>query len=485
MKKKKAHKSTYPILLSYITVFLILSVLCVSFLYRCYYRISWENTVLTETSDTLSNPYRGWYHIYGYSLTDKVTYTADSILENIKTDTDTRLALVQINLKDYRTAPISSHALAQLETILSAWEQTDKTLILRFLYDWDGLAAKTEPDDIAVILNHMSQISTILNHHTALIYTLQGIFAGNYGEMNNSRFMTEESVLLLTRQLADVIDPSIYLSVRTPALWRQVTSSATPLTGENAFAETFKSRIGLYNDGIMGSENDCGTYGDSFSNPSGNTGKRSRSDELAFQKQLCLYVPNGGEAILDNPYNDLNTAILDLKSMHVSYLNNMYDPAVLNKWKSSIYTGADIFNGCSGYDYIGNHLGYRYVLRSSFVEFHTFRDKTALLAISLENTGFANCYKKFDVTLLLKNTDTNETLELPINTDTRTWLPGQIVKLQIPLAIRSYETGTYELYLSVNDKASGSEILFANTADYSPDGYFLGNLSITKFRPSE
>ena len=49
-------------------------------------------------------------------------------------------------------------------------------------------------------------------------------------------------------------------------------------------------------------------------------------------------VPNGGEVVLDNKYNDIDNAAKDLASMHVSYLNNAHDLAVINKWKKQTYT---------------------------------------------------------------------------------------------------------------------------------------------------
>lgn len=47
-------------------------------------------------------------------------------------------------------------------------------------------------------------------------------------------------------------------------------------------------------------------------------------------------VPNGGEVVLDNKYNDIDNAAKDLASMHVSYLNNAHDLAVINKWKNKL-----------------------------------------------------------------------------------------------------------------------------------------------------
>ena len=55
------------------------------------------------------------------------------------------LALLEINLKNYRKAEIGEKGLSQLNGILAAWEKSPfgTKLILRFLYDWDGIALAT------------------------------------------------------------------------------------------------------------------------------------------------------------------------------------------------------------------------------------------------------------------------------------------------------------------------------------------------------
>ena len=477
-KTKRAKPYTFFIILVLITISLLLSLF---WIYKNYFRVTWEQTSLTETSVALSNPYCGWYQIYGYTLSDDSAYSADAILESCKSDSDTRLALLEINLKNFNTGSVSNYAIQQLDTLLSVWEQTNKKLILRFLYDWDGVALTTEPNDISIILEHMSQIGAVLNKHVDAIYTLQGIFVGDVGEMHNSNYMSEESMHLLINQLAKVTDPSIFLSVRTPALWRQISSSFHPLTPVDAFSNTLSARIGLFNDGMLGSEYDCGTYGDSpLSSISKYSDKGCRVDELNFQNQLCQFVPNGGEVIIDNPFNDLNAAIKDLSIMHVSYLNNMYDANVFDKWKSTTYLGSDSFHGHSGYDYIGNHLGYRYVLRSTALTFQTFKDKSASFSIDIDNIGFANSYKEFDVTLFIKNRSTQVTMELPVNTDTRNWFSNMITQIVVPLNVRSYGIGDYEIYLSVTDPNSKEQIRFANTNFNSSLGYFLGSFTTKK-----
>ncbi len=476
MHPENAHKRRA--LLGALSLFFL--ILALAGVYHLYFRTDWTPAAYTETADALSNPYCGWYHLYGYQIADDRSYTPAEIQYSYQDDVDTRLALLEFNLQSYRNGTMSDAALQQVDTILSCWEQTHKTLLVRFVYDWDGHASDTEPQSLPIILEHMSQLSTIINRHTASIYMLQGIFIGNYGEMHGSAFAAPATAAQLLAHLAQVTDPSIFLSVRTPAQWRVLTDSANPIGEATAFSAALSARVGLFNDGMLGSESDCGTYAGSADDTASVWGQRVRTAELAFQNQLCRYVPNGGEVILPNAYNDLAPAIAALRQMHVSYLNSGYDPAVLDKWRASVYTGDDVFQGCSGYEYISCHLGYRYVLRSSALRFHTFWNKSAQLTIQLENVGFANSYKPFTVSVLLQNTQTNETKTLLIDTDTRDWLPTAPIQLTVPLDVRTYGVGKYTLSFCITDAQTNMPIALAN-ADAAPAvGYPLGTLTVQK-----
>lgn len=161
----------------------------------------------------------------------------------------------------------------------------------------------------------------------------------------------------------------------------------------------FPPRLGLFNDGMLGTANDTGTYGDTAASADTYRSAWVREDELSFQNELCNFVPNGGEVTLDNPLNDLAHAIQDLSRMHVSYLNSEHDPAVLDKWKAAAYKDkASVFNGLSGYDYIERHLGYRYVIQDTALDSSDFQ-------IRLENVGFSVCYRKLDLQLTLVSSD--------------------------------------------------------------------------------
>lgn len=446
---------------------------------RNLYFPDYKSAVYTESARELANPYIGWYQIYTYSLSDADAFDPAQIPEQAS---GPGLAMLQFNLQNYAQSPISDAGLQQLDNMLSAWHSTGKQLIIRFLYDWDGMALEKEPESLSLVLEHMSQTAEIINLHSDCIYILQGIFVGAWGEMHSSNYMDEENMLTLIRHLASVTDPGIFLAVRTPEQWRTITGSPDPLSRANAFDGSLAARLSLFNDGMLGSDTDLGTYGEpeTASSPSG-LGKRPRQAELLFQESLCRFVPNGGEVVIGNPYNDFLPAVESLARTHVSYLNSAYDEAVLSKWREDTFPGEGPFRGMNGYDYISRHLGYRYVLRSSDFSFAAPWQKEATLSLVLENTGFSNSYKAFDVSLTLKNTATGGEFTFPVSTDTRLWNSGSRVQLNIPLEVREYAAGTYEIFLRITDPVSGFPIYLANESAGQENSCFAGTLTFRKF----
>lgn len=445
-----------------------------------YVPVSYESFSYKETSDILSNPWQGFYQLCGYCLSDDNDNLEASIASHIAASREDALALVQINLKNYNSGPLSEEALKQLTTILASWSRTDTRLILRFLYDWDGKGLENEPKTIEQIQEHMTQVAPIVNQYADYIYILQGIFVGNCGEMNNSAFLSREDMTQLMTHFAGLTDPDIFLSVRTPSHWRIITDTVDLPDPFPAFDGSLTARLGLYNDGMLGSLNDTGTYGDTSRSISDDPGaKRPREEELSFQETLCRYVPNGGEVILENPCNDLPNAIADLSQIHVSYLNRYHDLAVLDKWKASTYTGDGCFHGCSGYDYISAHLGYRYVLSSSSLQFNTWTDEKAALSFTLENKGFASCLKPLELRVTLHGLTTDETHSYPLSEDLRFLQSGSAMSCSLNLPVRDLAPETYALYLNIKDVTTGQTILLGSNGQ-TKYGYSIGQLSIGK-----
>ena len=502
MKKTHSHRCAI-LIFGMISTILVIAIAFVFVVWKRLCVVDYIPYRYAESADALSNPYIGWYTLHGYLLAEDAELSLPNIDNESDTTTDASqpgLVLIEINLKNYANCDLTDAALGEIDSILSAWAQTGSQLIVRFLYDWDGQNLQSEPRQLSQILTHMEQVCPIVNEYASSVYLLQGIFVGNCGEMNNTIHMGNGEMETLIQTLAERIDPSIFLSVRTPAQWRTIIGeeeseklwsagvdkrSNTESQGDRKTA-TVPVPIGLFNDGMLGSANDTGTYGDKAA-ADANTNYSDawrREDELAFQNELCRYVPNGGEVIIDNTYNDFDNAVKDLAQMHVSYLNSAYDDSVLNKWKQTIVHDG-IFDGMNGYDYIERHLGYRYVLRDSSLQFHPLMDQTAALTVNVENVGFSNCYRPLEVTLQVVCDRTGQCVRtIAIDTDPRLWDSGETTSFTVPIDVRELDDGedrdTYTLYLSCKDPALDRSILFANTQKLTAYGYSLGQLTVSK-----
>ena len=63
----------------------------------------------------------------------------------------------------------------------------------------------------------------------------EGLFIGNWGEMNGTKYENDEDLVRLTKQLYSVTDSSTYLAVRTPDQWRRI-------MGIRDFSEKLRTR---------------------------------------------------------------------------------------------------------------------------------------------------------------------------------------------------------------------------------------------------
>ena len=370
-----------------IVTVLVIVVACAIVSYAFCVRGHWDvvaNEIhFVESSAENDNPECGFYYMYGFLLSDEEVDYPALIESRFEKDPDTNLTMIQINLQNYRDKEISSKGLQNLEALFAALQDLDKQLIVRFLYDWNGENEIYEPESIETILRHMEQTEDVLRKYKHKIYVMQGLFIGNWGEMNGTRYTSPEDLRRLADKLSSITDESTFLSVRMPAQWRTITKQYQAVPKEESIAV----RFGLFNDGIMGSDNDCGTYG-----PLG-WGKKDlfsfwgREEELQFQNILCRYVPNGGEVIIDNPLNDFESAVENLAKMHISYLNRDYDRNVLNKWAETIIEDG-VYAGMDGLTYIERHLGYRILIHDVRTTYDFWQD-TLSVDVNRQNVGFA------------------------------------------------------------------------------------------------
>lgn len=456
---------------------IVLTVALIYFLLRGWEReVTVRSGSFTESARELRNPNRGFYKLYSFLITDEKQDYPEMISTFYQEDADTRLTLIQICLKTYRQQSITKEGLANIEALFDALEVLDKQLIVRFTYDNEGKNEIYEPESLDVILTHMDQLSYILRKYSEEIFCLQGLFTGNWGEMNGTKFNSDEDLRRLAEKLSDAADPATYLSVRLPAQWRSIIQSQSWQSG-NPLA----GRLGLFNDGMLGNESDYGTYRTGeYANDGLSFPRLERKEELEFQNELCSQVPNGGEVIHDNVYNDLERAVKDLEVMHVTYLNKAYDQEVLKKWADTVVTEEGCFKGMDGLTYIERRLGYRLSIVDASLSYQS-KKRVLTVEVTLKNAGFAPLYKEAKAQMILYNEKKEQTLVYPVTQDLHTLTGGDkaadTLTLSADISLRELLEREYTVYFSVLDANTEEFISLANEEDAEWHGYRIGKVS--------
>lgn len=439
--------------------------------------IRMESYQFTESSRELKNPGRGFYQLYRFMITDEQINYWKLVQELYRTDKDTSLTLVEINLQNYRDDEISKQGIENIKALFQSLGDLNKQLIVRFMYDWDGENDKYEPETIEIILRHMEQLKPVLQDADNPIFIIQGLFIGNWGEMNGTKYFGDGQMQQLIEQLDCVTDPDTFLAVRTPEQWRRVTG-LQEISQQALEEHAFAGRLSLYNDGMLGSESDYGTY-----RIQEIAGKKisERTEELQFQGKLCKRVPNGGEVIQDNQYNDFDNAVTDLAAMHVTYLNSGHDQAVLDKWKNVKVRAKGCYRGMDGYTYIERHLGYRLLIQEVAFHHNTFSDFLEV-GVTMKNVGFAPLYAKPEVGIVLYDEEQDTYLTYEMKGDLRKLTGGNEAEEHLTLTsdipVDILLKTKYEVYFFITDSKTGRRILLANEQEAGEYGYCIGSIEL-------
>ncbi|MDF2540326.1 MAG: hypothetical protein K0S47_44 [Herbinix sp.] len=442
-------------------------------------KIKWMPLPRTEKAEALSNPYCGFYSIFRFYIENEIMQQDGIKIDDVTIDPSQQICLIEINLIHFNEIPLSETALHNVKQIFQHFTHMERQMIVRFVYDWEGKGVSSEPKDILIILNHMSQLSSLLKEYTKYIYILQGLFIGSWGEMHNSRYLSERHMTRLAKHLYKCSGEKTQIALRCPSYWRMVFKTYQPLDNATAFTDIQKARFSLFNDGMMASDTDFGTYGSiSAKDSKVYSDKWLRQDELEFQNKLCKYVSNGGEVVNECSFNDVATAIDVLKEMRVSYLHCQYDEKVLGKWKASRSGVANVlWKDKTAYEYIEAHLGYRFTIEESNVTLVSDKSGNLKASMTISNTGFAPCYHKFEAKFVIRTASFSEAYEYDVDTDTRKWIPNEKVELEAFIPTAGWKQKNYILCFRIYDPQTQRPIQIANTfsAIDHTGAYSLGN----------
>lgn len=440
---------------------------------------------LKESTRALKNPGCGWYHIYTFDLSKENFLYIDCEEEE--------LVLLLIDIHAFRGCEqIPKEALECFSSILTFFEQHDKGIILRIVYDTKGQGMENEPSSIKIVKSHMKQLGSIICEHTSekeslpgKILVHQGLFVGSWGEMHSSKFLSEARMKELSDTFLEATKGSCPIAVRKPVQLRILSCKKTLQDAPN-------TNLALFNDAIFGSETDLGTYGTIRKSALSENNERektpwAREDELFWQQSFMQQSFCGGEVLggmntvsesfgnTDHPQRTLDwkQVVEDIAKMHVSYLNSIYSKEVLDDWKTQriMWNGEEI----SEYDYIGRHLGYRFVVTQIKIESVSPEKKkqtqsdtqnqisASVITFTIKNTGFANMCEEAVCRLIL--TENNENIKaFEIKSDPRTWSSGTdtVIECHIPKEVWTQKSQQTKLFLQLTRKRDGRIIEWAN-----------------------
>lgn len=440
---------------------------------------------LKESTRALKNPGCGWYHIYTFDLSKENFLYIDCEEEE--------LVLLLIDIHAFRGCEqIPKEALECFSSILTFFEQHDKGIILRIVYDTKGQGMENEPSSIKIVKSHMKQLGSIICEHTSekeslpgKILVHQGLFVGSWGEMHSSKFLSEARMKELSDTFLEATKGSCPIAVRKPVQLRILSCKKTLQDAPN-------TNLALFNDAIFGSETDLGTYGTIRKSALSENNERektpwAREDELFWQQSFMQQSFCGGEVLggmntvsesfgnTDHPQRTLDwkQVVEDIAKIHVSYLNSIYSKEVLDDWKTQriMWNGEEI----SEYDYIGRHLGYRFVVTQIKIESVSPEKKkqtqsdtqnqisASVITFTIKNTGFANMCEEAVCRLIL--TENNENIKaFEIKSDPRTWNSGTdtVIECHIPKEVWTQKSQQTKLFLQLTRKRDGRIIEWAN-----------------------
>lgn len=358
---------------------------------------TYEQEITKEDTNYIDNPDQGFYSPVCIQVVDNFK-DKDYVINN-----KTRLYHLRMDLSTFSSKynndidkKLGDTDLENIDKMLAKYLAKEKNVIIRFAYDHNYEGKKDQEPSLSMMEEHIKQLSPILNKYENCITAIEAGMIGPWGEMHSSACANKETInAIIDTYLKNVTN--IPILVRTPKMIYNYLGITMADTSSYVIKDdSISYRLGLFNDGYLGSDSDLGTY----------TNRELETKWLANQTN---HLPYGGEVVIPNSaLHDIDKCLPEMRLMHLSYLNQAWNDEVIKKWKNTSYDkfcGNDKdFYGVSAYDYINAHLGYRFVLKKSTLSYNDTSD--IHINLEIENKGFGNLLrnKKIEVYVFYNDT---------------------------------------------------------------------------------
>ncbi len=442
--------------------------------------------------DPLDNPERGFrftYSMFASNLKDPFNGPdySGNFTSNLQADevnygaNKVRLTHIYFYLTDYLHTTISASAFANMQRIFDFLKSNNFKVLLRFAYRVNDQSAYESLGDIST---HLAQLQSFLARNESLLYVVQAGFVGLWGEWHNSgldNFPNERNEVI--RLLLQTIPASRKTQVRAPAIKNAALGAYSGyLTYDNGSTYTPVSYPALSQDQV----NRIGFHDDWFVLDQGAHPEYDINWGTADFYQMQTEGPNttvDGEMpatqdfpmVADGNLGGWYAAQRMRMHGYTSFnLEANYD-LNLNAWQTQVITpnqlrtdntvvtddyfvvssGAEI--GRIAFQYIRDHLGYRFQLRSAQIPASVLIGATAQFDLKIKNFGFSRLINYRPAYLVLIDAN-NNVREIPTGVNAQDWYPnGQndVFDIVVNLSIdNSYTPGTYRVGLWLPDASN-------------------------------
>jgi len=384
---------------------------------------SFPQTIISYegTDEIFFNPERG----FSAYRSNPVTQSFINILKSEYVSVIQRI----YTIPQYNDTPLPESFLTTLQNDLNEARSGGVKLVLRFSYTNNQ---NGEDAALDTILLHINQLAPVFEENYDVIAYIEAGFIGAWGEwyysshgLNNTN--SRRTVLFA---LLDALPEQRMAVVRTPDYKRRIFEDFEPLTFEEAFSGSDKSRTGAHNDCFLASATDYGTYLDN-----------DIEGDKTFLNLDNRFLPQGGETCCDCGYAGCENALEDLARMHWSVLNKDYHEDVLDRL---------VNEGCM--EEIKRRLGYRFELIEASMSDSIQPSGIFNIDISIANKGFASPFNPRNLEMILRNKTDNRKFRLLTEEDLRLWLSGDTANITITGGIPAdMPEGEYDLLLFLAD----------------------------------
>lgn len=488
-------------------IYIVLSILCCA-VFVCApakQKTYADNTVnFEEGTQTIINPDCGFYKAFEGYL--KPQSEASPVSERRIAEYADSFGLYHLRLgleafssnAGGKDGEIDALALQGLKSTLEYLQKYKIGAIIRFSYnlsgdrDDNGKYLENEPN-IELICKHIQALGCVISEYSNVVLGIESGMVGPWGEQHSTAIASSKPENAATYyKIVDAwlkyTPDKIGISVRRPLYFLYWINNEYDLSLKTSDLATLNcdnypkaKRVGVYNDGYLGSASDLGTFTD-------------REAETAFIGKQAEKTYYGGEVVKDadngaiGAYNCVEFLEKEGFVTHTSYLNIDWNyDKVIAAWQNSVYDGVDEkYNGkTTDFEFVNNRLGYRLFVSQLKTPENLFVGQTNILKITLTNNGFARMLNKPVVEILLKSGNMQQIIACDADLTQVGSRESQTFALKFDVGA---DLGSScEVYICLKTQY-GRTIFLANSNDlpYSKElcGYKLGEFSL-KTKPNK